>query len=173
MDTHSENFEILLNQAIRQSLLNNILNIYHNNTRTIRNPNRINSNLLNRINSYYTSNDLHVDEEHNYVLPDHDDLSSTILLDIVTQFGSPGSENGWVEREKTKRNNKLKQISYRKIKEADPVLSECCSICLDDFKINEFKRTLCCKHTFHKKCVDRWFKKEHSECPMCRAPALS
>ena len=42
-----------------------------------------------------------------------------------------------------------------------------CSICLEDLKHKEYKRTLKCSHVFHKKCVDKWLK-YNDECPLCR-----
>jgi hypothetical protein len=58
-----------------------------------------------------------------------------------------------------------------KIKKDDSVLSENCMICMDDYKINQFKRILpTCNHYFHKKCIDKWFKKTIT-CPICRVKA--
>lgn len=55
-----------------------------------------------------------------------------------------------------------------KIKKSDSLLNETCFICMDNYKINELKRTLPkCSHYFHKKCVDKWLKKR-SSCPVCR-----
>jgi hypothetical protein len=104
--------------------------------------------------------------EEEYVLQDTDDLSSTILLDIVTRFGSPGNDSFM----KMYKKSQLKSIGkYKKVK-CDSE-SEC-PICLDQLKLNEYYRELACKHVFHKKCIDRWFKKDHSDCPMCRAKII-
>ena len=55
---------------------------------------------------------------------------------------------------------------YEKISKED--LDRECSICIESFKEKEFKRCIPqCKHTFHKKCIDKWLKKKAS-CPMCR-----
>ena len=55
----------------------------------------------------------------------------------------------------------------KKIK--DDLISEC-SICYQQFKINEYYRELDgCKHVFHKKCIDEWFFQSKSySCPLCR-----
>ena len=45
---------------------------------------------------------------------------------------------------------------------------EDCSICMEEFKINEGIRNLPCNHMFHKKCVDKWFKTSTFTCPICR-----
>jgi len=80
-------------------------------------------------------------------------------------------------QELVNKKKKLREVThhlpkYRKIKENDSLLnnSDCCSICHDNYKINEFKRELnLCGHIFHKKCIDKWFfKNEHLECPLCR-----
>lgn len=46
-----------------------------------------------------------------------------------------------------------------------------CSICLSKLStlsISSKSHTLPCKHTFHKQCIDCWFK-DNATCPMCRA----
>ena len=55
----------------------------------------------------------------------------------------------------------------KKIKE--DLISEC-SICYQQFKMNEYYRELDgCKHIFHKKCIDEWFFQSKSySCPLCR-----
>ena len=58
-----------------------------------------------------------------------------------------------------------------KIKINDTVLNDNCMICMDEYKINQFKRILpTCNHFFHKKCIDKWFKKNIT-CPVCRVEA--
>jgi hypothetical protein len=59
------------------------------------------------------------------------------------------------------------------IKKDDPILESDCSICMDNYKYKQYKRILPeCKHTFHKKCIDNWFKK-NSSCPVCRKDFLT
>ncbi len=61
----------------------------------------------------------------------------------------------------------LKELGkYRKIKEEGGT----CSICLLPYEKGEYKRELPgCKHTYHKKCIDKWFKKDKKKsCPLCR-----
>ena len=41
-----------------------------------------------------------------------------------------------------------------------------CSICLNEIENNDEYKTNC-NHTFHKKCIDKWFQKSH-RCPLCR-----
>lgn len=42
-----------------------------------------------------------------------------------------------------------------------------CSICLDSFSFGQHHRILECRHSFHKKCIDKWFKTGNN-CPICR-----
>ena len=42
-----------------------------------------------------------------------------------------------------------------------------CPICLSNYKPSEYYRTIPCDHTFHKKCIDKWLKKNNN-CPLCR-----
>ncbi|ONI00233.1 hypothetical protein PRUPE_6G077200 [Prunus persica] len=51
-----------------------------------------------------------------------------------------------------------------------------CSICLEEFKDGEECRLLAnCKHSFHKRCVDKWLTNKESKppCPLCRASVQS
>lgn len=44
-----------------------------------------------------------------------------------------------------------------------------CAICLNSINKNQIIYTTDCKHTFHKSCINNWFKKNFtSTCPMCR-----
>ena len=146
----------ILQTVIQDALRTNILNIYRDTMRNVRSRRYFNNP---PIGGYI------IDEEFEYILPDRDDLSSTLLLDIVTRFGSPGNDT-LHEHMKKQRRNQIKNIGkYKKI--VSDLCSDC-PICLDTLKVGEYSRTLDCNHTFHKKCIDRWFKKDHSDCPMCR-----
>jgi len=60
---------------------------------------------------------------------------------------------------------------YYRIKKDDSLIksNDCCSICLDNYKPGLYKRTIGCNHTFHKKCIDKWFKScKDMTCPICR-----
>jgi hypothetical protein len=41
-----------------------------------------------------------------------------------------------------------------------------CSICLENFIINDQVNKLSCNHIFHKKCLDSWI--HNNNCPLCR-----
>jgi hypothetical protein len=156
--------DTLLHNAINNAIVTNMVNVYRNNVNERNNVNRIN--LSRRYYNTPPSGGYIVNEEEEYVLHDIDDISSRILLDIVTQFGSPGNDSFISRKEK------LKKIKYKKVKTDDPLKDQCCSICLDNFTPGEFERTLDCSHTYHKRCIDKWFKKDHIDCPMCRCKAI-
>ncbi len=44
-----------------------------------------------------------------------------------------------------------------------------CIICQDKYKLQITCVALPCKHTYHIKCISKWFK-THNTCPMCRNP---
>ncbi|PRT52474.1 Receptor y region, transmembrane domain- and RING domain-containing protein 2 [Wickerhamiella sorbophila] len=43
-----------------------------------------------------------------------------------------------------------------------------CSVCLADFDASDKVRQLSCQHIFHQHCIDEWFTKYHSYCPLCQ-----
>lgn len=49
-----------------------------------------------------------------------------------------------------------------------------CGLCHAPFIQNEFYRTATiCKHTFHKRCIDRWVSSHELTCPVCQNVFLS
>ena len=65
--------------------------------------------------------------------------------------------------------NKIQLNPYKLCKNNDVY----CSICISDVSNKEYIRELNCKHTFHKKCIDKWIKKCINDeieikCPICR-----
>ena len=156
--------DTILNEAIISSLRSHILN---ENRRFNRSTTRGGLSISSRYYNDPPRGGYHVNEEHEYIFTEEDDdIASLVMLDVTTRFGSPGSEVNL----KTQRNNKIKEIKYRRVKEAS---DNECPICLDTLKVNEFQRTLKCTHCFHKKCIDRWFKKDNDCCPMCRTVIIN
>lgn len=43
-----------------------------------------------------------------------------------------------------------------------------CTICFDEFELEEDVRMLECKHYFHPMCIDRWLIGHSKRCPCCR-----
>ena len=60
--------------------------------------------------------------------------------------------------------------TYEKVQVTDTDIT--CNVCIEKLNLKQYKRTLCCGHTFHKKCVDKWIKKNPS-CPLCRRNAFA
>lgn len=42
-----------------------------------------------------------------------------------------------------------------------------CTICLENYEIDELLTTLPCTHSFHKRCLEVWLR-SHANCPICR-----
>jgi hypothetical protein len=149
---------IILRELLRNDSINPITPI-----------NRITSGLSSRYFNRPPLGGYRVDEEEEYLPQDNDDISSTLMLEIITNFGSP-------EIEMFMKNIKRKQIKTigksKKVKPETDICQETCPICIDEFKPNELYRNLTCGHQFHKKCIDRWFRKDHSDCPMCRQSVI-
>jgi hypothetical protein len=112
-----------------------------------------------------------LNEEHVINFVDNDDISSSIFLDIF--MNSTDRHSCFLKNLKKHQLLKIKEIGYKKIKDLDQLSDKTCSICLDDYCLGEYKKTLKCSHIFHKKCIDRWFKKDHLECPLCREKIIN
>ncbi|KHN99058.1 Zinc finger, RING/FYVE/PHD-type [Metarhizium album ARSEF 1941] len=50
----------------------------------------------------------------------------------------------------------------------DDVIS--CVICLDILQGEDMVRQLPCRHYFHSSCLDTWYLRQHSTCPLCKTP---
>jgi len=78
--------------------------------------------------------------------------------------------NNYVEN-KIKCNKEIheihKKITSCKITKNDYTIGYHCIICIEQFKTGQFKKTLLCHHTFHKKCIDGWLYCNNT-CPTCR-----
>ena len=124
MNTQTE----FLTNAISDIIINDMISSLSNSR---------NNNLSNRqfISSRYYNDPpqggYQINEEHDYILPDNDDLSSSILLEVVTRFGN-------IENEFFMKNCKRVQIKsvgkYKKIKSDSELLKSVCPICIEDFR---------------------------------------
>jgi uncharacterized protein YuzB (UPF0349 family) len=43
-----------------------------------------------------------------------------------------------------------------------------CSICMDNYELNEKMIILKCNHTYHEKCIENWLCNQKVTCPICR-----
>lgn len=57
---------------------------------------------------------------------------------------------------------------------ANPIPAEIvfCAICQDIIDEQDSIRELQCRHIYHSSCLDRWFGKGHSDCPLCKTDIL-
>ena len=152
-NNQNQNIQNNINSLIENSIINNI-------TMYFTSGNNI-SRLLSR--RYYNdppTGGYIVNEEEEYELYsiENDDIASLVFLDTLEEINSISYKE------------MLKSIGkYKKVKENNKeLLNSECSICIDSFKPNEYYRKLGCNHYFHKRCIDRWIKKDKNECPMCR-----
>ena len=58
-------------------------------------------------------------------------------------------------------------IQVVNIEQSDIDRGEQCSVCLEEFKVNEKAKKLECNHKFHPKCISPWLR-IHGICPTCR-----
>lgn len=86
-----------------------------------------------------------------------------ILANILSIFDEPE-----IEPERcvltTSDINRLEQVLVKTNNE----YKDECSICLDNFYINEKVLFLKCHHYFHHSCVEKWLLHESNKCPKCR-----
>jgi hypothetical protein len=43
-------------------------------------------------------------------------------------------------------------------------------VCLDQVLRDQEIRELKCLHVFHKECLEKWYLKNHYNCPLCHRP---
>jgi hypothetical protein len=123
------------------------------------------------VNSQFGTLDIHSDYTIRWIdkFLDENDIEQELTYELTflsTQIAE------MVESKKRIRDVTNHLPKYRKIKEGDVLLDhvDVCAICHDNYKVNEFKRELnICGHTFHKKCIDKWFiSNTNLECQLCR-----
>tara|TARA_B110000902_G_scaffold261494_2_gene336379 strand:+ start:49 stop:405 length:357 start_codon:yes stop_codon:yes gene_type:complete len=66
-------------------------------------------------------------------------------------------------KESYRLNKKIKKINGSDL---ENLINEC-SICLEEYKINEKIMILDCDHIYHKECINLWLNENHN-CPICR-----
>ena len=115
-----------------------------------------------------TNQDLFREILFNNDIEDRDDIYSLIYVRLLMGNGSDLNDffidretQNIVNIERIKENTTLNRNTREQWSNKE------CGICLEEFKQNEYIRTLGCNHCYHKRCVDKWFKKNMS-CPVCR-----
>ncbi|XP_076068353.1 E3 ubiquitin-protein ligase RNF115-like isoform X4 [Oratosquilla oratoria] len=63
--------------------------------------------------------------------------------------------------------DKIAQIPTVKITQEQVDKSVQCSVCMEDFKLDEPVRKLRCEHCYHRNCIIPWLEL-HGTCPVCR-----
>ena len=64
--------------------------------------------------------------------------------------------------------SKMVNKKFKEIKESTDNSLISCSICMDEIKDKQCIKVLNCKHLFHNKCIIKWLKEDHHNCPLCR-----
>mmetsp|Transcript_30893 Transcript_30893/g.49984 ORF Transcript_30893/g.49984 Transcript_30893/m.49984 type:complete len:241 (+) Transcript_30893:164-886(+) len=61
----------------------------------------------------------------------------------------------------------IPSFPYAKPSETQDSDDNTCSICINDYQVNEELRALPCAHVFHRDCIDPWLKGKPT-CPLCK-----
>ena len=104
-------------------------------------------------------------------IKDSNILSTNLILDVQLKKEENDTHFYINMYRKENKNTYLKKNlpKYKKVTSND--VTQDCSICLESYKENTYKRMLHCNHNFHKKCIDKWLKKcseDNIHCPICR-----
>ena len=83
---------------------------------------------------------------------------------FLNQFINQTLQNDPAPHVETATTEMIKELGkYERIQDNNPLFDTSCTICHEKYKKNEGVRELRCKHSFHKKCIDRlaqnrWYK---------------
>ncbi|DBA97276.1 TPA: hypothetical protein ACH3X1_015021 [Trebouxia sp. C0004] len=72
----------------------------------------------------------------------------------------------------TEKASQLRQADKMRDKSGGDAQTEC-SICLENFVMQEQLRRVGCGHLFHPRCIQEWFATGDTRCPMCRFDPVS
>ena len=67
----------------------------------------------------------------------------------------------------TKKASQLRPADKHPTRTAGDAQTEC-SICLENFVMQDQLRRIVCGHLFHPRCIQEWFATGDTRCPMCR-----
>ena len=105
-----------------------------------------------------------------YRQPINNTLYFLSLFENIENILDSSLQNDLTNTKETATKDMIKELGpYKLVKCNSELCNTTCSICLSDFYPNEGYRTLKCCHSYHKKCIDKWFTDGSQECPMCRS----
>ena len=129
--------------------------------------------------------------EEDMAAAQHHDESKASALSRTRSFGGGGSARAVVGGSSTRANLRVRPTSPLPSRTLIPLTpgardhvvtrapKDVCCICLDDISVGGKATTLRCSHTFHQRCIMKWFKSQGDsdgsgvttarKCPMCNA----
>ena len=63
--------------------------------------------------------------------------------------------------------NKLNKCKYNN------KYNKTCTICFDEFELNQTVIQLKCNHNYHINCIKEWLCNNSNKCPLCKIPVIS
>lgn len=146
-----------------RSLFSDVETIRNNNPQTLTNNNQnhesfqANSIPLEAIfNQFFRSNLTHPNTQAN-----NNTMNSNFFNILIFNHNDP-------QQNKKDNRDKLNKLKVRTIKDDITIDDKTnCVICLNDYVDGDEVYDLKCNHSYHKKCLEEWFK-ENNSCPTCR-----
>jgi len=95
-------------------------------------------------------------------------FSHSNILNMVTNIISSLNNDNYEFKDVV---NTLDDSEFDKIKnyQVTEKKDECCSVCMDEFNIDDNASELPCGHLYHTNCITTYLKEYHRICPVCRA----
>jgi hypothetical protein len=121
-------------------------------------------------NSLFTSlNEYQFDQEIKQGNMSECGISLNVLKDLMTrELNSNDYETLLLLDEKVEKKtihkNKIESFKERRISENEN--GNTCSICMDEYQVDDMVRILPCNHEFHKECIDFWLSEKSTKCPL-------
>jgi hypothetical protein len=96
-------------------------------------------------------------------------ISLDVLKDLMTrELNSNDYETLLLLDEKVEKKtvekNKIDNFKERRATENEN--GNTCSICMEEYQVDERIRILPCNHEFHKECIDFWLSEKSTKCPL-------
>jgi hypothetical protein len=96
-------------------------------------------------------------------------ISLDVLKDLMTrELNSNDYETLLLLDEKVEKKtvekNKIDNFKERRASENEN--GNTCSICMEEYQVDERIRILPCNHEFHKECIDFWLSEKSTKCPL-------